>query len=67
MLGWIERAKVGRAAGVAEDCTGGAVQQNVGGHEDGVGEEAQPGLVLLLALLLELGHAPQPSNRCIAS
>jgi hypothetical protein len=45
----------------------GLVQQDVGGHQDRVGIEAQDGIVLLLArLFLELGHAVQPAERRVA-
>ena len=38
----------------------GLVEQNVGGHQDGVGEEARVDVVgVLLGLILELGHAGQ--------
>jgi hypothetical protein len=37
----------------------GVVEHDVGGHEHGVGEQAHPDGLLALALVLELGHAPQ--------
>jgi len=43
---------------------GGLVEHNVGGHENGVGEETDTdGFALLFGLFLELDHALQPVHR----
>ena len=39
------------------------VEEDVGRHEDRVGEEPDPDRLLALALVLELGHAPQLAHR----
>ena len=44
---------------VADRDGGGVVEEDVGRHEDGVGEEPHPRRLLALALVLELGHAAQ--------
>ena len=41
----------------------GVVEEDVGRHEDGIGEEPDPDGLLALPLVLELGHAPQLAHR----
>ena len=48
---------------VADGDVGGIVDQDVGGLEDGVSEQADAGAFLILArLVLELGHAVEPAH-----
>ena len=44
---------------VADRDRRGVVEQDVGRHQDRVGEEAGPHRLLALSLVLELGHPPQ--------